>query len=103
MSRFLTALTAMFVLSSPAAAQSAESYYRATLQAASAPGKVISSDVLWAAHDNVLEAPMTGDVARRVCAVLAHNVGPITAFQADGKPISVEDLGYCNKYARKTK
>lgn len=103
MARFLIALTAIFFVASPAAAQTSDAYYRATLERPVAPTKVISSDVLWSAHDNVLEAPIVGDVAKRVCAVLAQNVGTITAFSAGATTLAADDLGYCNKHARKTK
>ena len=103
MARFVTAFTAMSLLASPAAAQTSDAYYRATLEKPVAPNKIISSDVLWSAHDNVLEATIVGDVAKRVCAVLAQNVGAITAFSAGGTPLSTDDLGYCNKHARKSK
>jgi len=103
MARFLTAFTAMFVLASPAAAQTSDAYYLATLEKQVAPSKIISSDVLWSAHDNTLAAPIVGDIAKRVCAVLAQNVGAITAFSAGGTQLSADDLSYCNKHARKTK
>ncbi len=103
MARILSALILALAVTSPAAAQSSGAYYSATLEAPTAPNKIISSEVVWSAHANVLEAPISGDVARRVCAVLAQKVGTITQFTADGKALSSDDMGYCNKHARKAK
>lgn len=85
------------------AAETPAAYYRATLEKPSAPHEIISSDVLWYGHDNVLEASAASDIDKRVCAVLAHNVGPVTAFSAAGKPLSSDELVYCNQHARKSK
>jgi hypothetical protein len=101
MTRFLAACTLVLAIATPAAAQSAGAYYRATLEKPAAPAHVISSEVVWYAHGNVLEAGIAGDTAKRVCAVLAQNVGTITEFSAEGKKLEVEDLAYCNKHARK--
>eukprot|EP01037_Dinobryon_pediforme_P012969 gene12969-13071_t len=108
MARILAALTVALALTtpaltSPAAAQSADGYYHAVLEKAPAPGKLVSSEVVWSGHDNMMDAPVAGDVAKRVCATLAQAVGTVTTFTAEGKGLSADELTYCNKHARKTK
>lgn len=105
MARFPAALIAAIALTAaaPAHAQSADGYYHAVFEKAQAPGKLVSSEVVWTGQGNAMDAPVAGDVAKRVCATLARTVGAVTTFTAGGKPLSSDDLAYCNKSARKAK
>jgi hypothetical protein len=92
------------VLAGPAAAQSSGAYYHAVVEKPAAPGsRVISSDVVWSASGDAYDAPVAGDIPKRVCATLAQKAGPIVAFTAENSALSAEDLAYCNKHARKMK
>ena len=101
MTRFLAACTLAMALATPVAAQASDMYYRATLEKPSAPNHLISSEVVWDGQGTVLQAGIAGDVAKRVCAALAQNVGTITEFTAEGKKLADDDMAYCNKHARK--
>lgn len=105
MTRILAALTVLAALATPtlATAQSADAFYHAELGTAKVPAKLVSSEVVWTGHDNVMEAPAAQDIAKRVCATLAQNVGTVSAFTAEGKALSADDMTYCNKHARKAK
>ncbi|WP_353227904.1 hypothetical protein [Novosphingobium sp.] len=107
MARILAALTLAIapalVLASPAAAQSSGLYYHAVLEKPATSSRLISSEVVWYATANTMEAPIAGELPKQVCATLAHTVGAVTEFTAEGKALSAEDLAYCNKRARKTK
>jgi len=78
-------------------------YYRAVLTPKTAPDHVISSGVAWEAKGNELDAGETGDQPWMVCAELAHEVGTISSFTAEGKELNQDKLAYCNKNAHKTK
>ena len=97
------ALAPALALASPAAAQSTGAYYRAVLEKTAAPSRLISSEVVWYANANTMEAPVAGELPKQVCASLAHTVGAVTEFTVEGKALSTDDLAYCNKRARKAK
>lgn len=103
MARFVTACIVLLAAASPAAAQTSGSYYHAVLKAGAAPHDVVSSEVVWHGHDNMLDAPEAGDVAKRVCAILAQRIGAIAQFSAGGKDMTADEMEYCNKHARPTK
>ena len=98
------ALPFALMIAGPAMAQSADGYYHAVMEKPAAPGShVVSSDVVWTANGTAYDASVSGDIPKRVCATLAQKTGTITGFTVEGKPLSADDLAYCNKHARKTK
>ncbi len=96
------ALSLLIVGTAPATAQSAV-YYRATVSNGPAPQGVISSGMAWQAHENELRGAESGDQPWMVCAELAHEVGAISGFSAEGKALAQDKLDYCNKSARKSR
>lgn len=103
MARILPSCLILLALAIPAPALAADGFYHAVLKAGTAPLTLISSEVVWHGHENVLEANEAGDVAKRVCATLAQNTGALTEFSAGGKALTTDELDACNKHARKPK
>ena len=103
MVRFVSGCIALLALAGPVSAQADDMFYHAVLKAGTAPATLVSSEVVWHGHDNVMEAVQAGDIAKRVCATLAQNVGAVGEFTAGGKALTTEELDTCNKHARKPK
>jgi hypothetical protein len=101
----ITTLGAMLlsVGTAATAADTTQPYYRATISHGVAPEGVISSGMAWLAQGNELHGSENGNQPWMVCAELAHDVGAISAFSAEGKALTPDRLAYCNKNARKAK
>lgn len=103
MARFVSGCIVLLALAIPAGAQADDAFYHAVLKGGAAPATLVSSEVVWHGHDAVMEAGQAGDIAKRVCATLAQNVGAVGEFTAGGKALTTEELDACNKHARKPK
>lgn len=103
MARFVSGCIVLLALAAPVAAHADDAYYHAVLKAGTAPATLVSSEVVWHGHDNVIEAGQAGDIAKRVCATLAQSTGAMGEFTAGGKALTTEELDACNKHARKAK
>ena len=82
---------------SPTSANAAEgAYYRAQLSAPAAEASTIAGGIVWKCADTSCAAPKGTSRPAIVCARLAKEVGPVSAFTAGGKALEAEDLARCN-------
>ena len=91
-----TLLTAALLLAAPAFA----SNYVASLQAPAKASKLISSDRMWSCVGTSCAAGGEAtSPAKRICSRLVKEVGPLSAFTAQGRDFSADELTACNASA----
>lgn len=100
MLRFAACTAALLAAALPTFASADTGYYHATLEKPARTQNVVMSEVVWQVHDTSADAPRAGDIDKRVCAVLAQQLGKVVDFSAGGKALSADDMAYCNKHAR---
>ncbi|MCT2557448.1 hypothetical protein N0B51_00490 [Tsuneonella sp. YG55] len=92
-----TALTFSAALApAPAQAATGAAFYHAELAVPAAEARTIASGLLWNCADTACTANKGTSRPVIVCKRLAKEVGPISAFVANGKPIDGDDLARCN-------
>lgn len=69
-------------------------------KAFSAANSVVARDVLWKCAGDACVATKATSRPEVVCATAAREVGKITAFSANGKDFTAEQLAKCNEKAR---
>jgi hypothetical protein len=92
---FLLPLACLGMAASPGAG----AYYRAAL-AAAPDARVITRDAVWHCSGSECTAGRSGSRPAIVCARLAHEVGALRSFSADGQPFDAAALESCNRRAR---
>lgn len=80
----------------PAQAATGAAFYHAELTAPATEARTIASGLLWNCADSACTANKGTSRPVIVCKRLAKEVGPISAFVANGKPIDADDLARCN-------
>ena len=81
----------------PVAAQAASAapYYTAQLAAPASARTAVAGGLIWTCDGSTCTAARGTSRPAIVCARLAREVGPVTAFVADGKALAAEDLARC--------
>ncbi len=92
-----TALTFSAALTpTPAQAATGAAFYHAELAVPATEVRTIASGLLWNCADTACTANKGTSRPVIVCQRLANEVGPISAFVANGKAFDAEDLARCN-------
>jgi|GEM_PF-1572762 len=96
----LVVVLVTLVSSAPALAAPA---YTASLAAPAGVERVVSSDRLWSCSGaTCLAGGEATSPARHICSRIAKEVGALTAFAAQGRAFSVEEVAACNARAGHT-
>lgn len=78
----------------------AGAYYTATLGEAAAATRTVAGGLVWNCAGTACTAPRGTSRPVIVCARLVRELGPVTAFSADGRALESADLERCNASAR---
>ncbi|ANY18561.1 hypothetical protein A6F68_00025 [Tsuneonella dongtanensis] len=81
---------------SPAEAASVPFYRAEVTTVAEGKARPIASGMVWKCTETVCTAGEASSRPAIVCARLAKEVGPLTAFTAGGKAFEAEELARCN-------
>lgn len=81
---------------SPAEAANGGAFYHAQLAAPAENARTIASGLVWSCAGTDCTANRGTSRPVIVCKRLAKELGPISAFAANGKPIDADDLARCN-------
>jgi hypothetical protein len=90
----------LFAGSATEAFASTPGYRLVPATAFSAANTVVARDVLWKCAGEACVATKATSRPAIVCAAAAREIGKISAFSANGKDFSAEELAKCNEKAR---
>lgn len=94
--RLTLAAAALFAIGTPAFA----SNYVASLQSPAKSAQLVSSERLWSCAGTTCAAGGEAtSPAKRICSRLVKEVGPLSAFTAQGKIFAADELAQCNASA----
>ena len=96
---FATSAT-LFVGAGTPAFAGTPAYRLVPATAFAAADKIVARDVLWSCAGNACVANITTSRPEIVCAVAAKKIGQLSAFSANGRDFSVEELAKCNTRAK---
>ena len=91
-----TALTFGTALTPAPAVAGEGAYYRATLAAPAPEARMIARGTLWLCNGANCGARKDNSRPAIVCARLAREAGPVTAFSHGGEAFDAEELAECN-------
>jgi hypothetical protein len=97
---FVTSSILLVGAATPAFAQSAPAYRLAPVAALAASDTVVVRDVLWRCTEAGCSARAATSRPAIVCATAARKIGALSAFSANGRDFSAEELAECNKRAK---
>lgn len=75
------------------------SYYNATLTTAAHAPRTVAGALIWNCSGTACTAPRGTSRPAVVCARLVRELGPVSAFSADGRALEGADLERCNAAA----
>ena len=75
-------------------------FYTATLTEAAAATRTVAGGLGWSCAGPACTAPRGTSRPAIVCARLVRELGPVSAFAADGRALEAADLERCNASAR---
>jgi hypothetical protein len=96
MLRSITALAALALAVSPAAAQAPAAFFTAELAAPTAETQFAAGGVVWRCEGTNCRAPRSTARALRICSSLRREAGAVVRFTADGGELDAETLARCN-------
>ncbi len=96
---FATSATLFVGTGTPAFAGS-PAYRLVPVTAFAAADKIIARDVLWSCAGNACVANNATSRPAIVCAVAAKKIGQLSAFSANGKDFTADELAKCNARAK---
>lgn len=74
-------------------------FYSATMTTAPTQTRAVAGSLVWNCAGTTCSAPRGTSRPQIICARLVREVGPVTAFTANGQPMSASDLERCNASA----
>ncbi|WP_338241559.1 CC_3452 family protein [Aurantiacibacter hainanensis] len=94
----ISAALALSAALAPAAlqARSAAPWFTVELAQPASEGRAIAGGVVFRCEGTTCTAPRSGDRPLRVCSELRREMGTIASFNANGSPLSEDQLARCN-------
>lgn len=100
---FLALMGSMTLVGSAAVAQTGNGFYSVTLAAQPEETKTIVRGIAFACNGGMCSAAEGNSRPGIVCASVAREMGPVTAFRAGDEALDGEALAKCNAKADTTK